>query len=138
MAFASSDHFFHGLNPEHHFALNTDQYGLEDQDPRKRYRLSSATFKYQKVGNRWESSVDWEALMPLDKERERIRQKFFGYGIGRLGYSEISGIGAEVLPKPENDNEAHCALLVTERQARTLTKLCEIIDWPEGEIKVGN
>jgi len=74
--------------------------------------------------------------MSLEVERARVAERLPGYGIGALTYQSISEVGAEVEPKPEDDNEAHCALYATEEQIDDLVKPehLVILDWPTGPI----
>lgn len=139
MPFDAQNRFFHGLNPKRHFTIIRDANGnpSTDADPRKKYRVSSATFKYKPIEKKkWESSLDSEDRISLAEERARIAEKFPGYGIGSISYESISQSGAEVERKPEDDNEAHCALYATEEQIDDLVKPehLKIIDWPTDPI----
>ena len=138
VAFEPQNRFFHGLNPSKHFAILRDEKGNIETDPRKRFRVSSATFKYKRIDKRkWESSVDSERVISLEGERKRTSDRFPGYGIAAVTFASISEVKAEVELKPEEGNEAHCALYATETQIDDLVKPNHliIIDWPTGAIR---
>ena len=111
-----------------------------------RPRPSSAAFRHRKMalaelpaeaqealtgesakGTFWECSVNWGARTSLAAEVAGCGDRD---GLGKILQLAVSEVGGWIALHEENNNPAHCRLILSDRQALRLAKACILVHTP--------